>query len=130
MKTEVQSTDLFFHSTPKVSRDVEIHHTDLSINFTSSRNIKVQSTALLVNNQTKIKTEVQSTDLFFHSTPKVSTTCLSAKQGRRCRNELPRMLYIARDLKYIDQPTFDELYSTSITISSKLSKLISYLKQP
>jgi four helix bundle protein len=42
--------------------------------------------------------------------------------------EVRNMLYIALDLKYIDQPSFDELYSTSITISSKLSKLISYLK--
>ncbi len=42
--------------------------------------------------------------------------------------EVRNMLYIALDLNYIDQPTFDELYSKSITISSKISKLMTYLK--
>ena len=42
--------------------------------------------------------------------------------------EVRNMLYIALDLNYIEQQTFNELYDKSITISSKLSKFITYLK--
>ena len=42
--------------------------------------------------------------------------------------EVRNMLYIGLDMAYIDTTTFNELYTKSITISSKISKLITYLK--
>jgi four helix bundle protein len=43
--------------------------------------------------------------------------------------EVRSMLYVALDLKYIDQGTFDELYQLTITISKMLSRFITYLEQ-
>jgi four helix bundle protein len=43
--------------------------------------------------------------------------------------EVRSQLYVARDLRYIDQKTFDELKSTLMSLSRQISSLMKYLKQ-
>jgi len=37
------------------------------------------------------------------------------------------MLYLALDLEYLDEPTFQNLHQQASTLSARISKLITYL---
>ncbi len=50
------------------------------------------------------------------------------KYSKGSAGEIRSMLYIALDLKYISQSTFDEYYSNVIKIITQISNFIKYLK--